>query len=179
MCGHAYSPVPHHTHQRSTTLRGARYVCDVVPCRHAISVHTDRMPCFICQSAQAAHIAQFNGRPISACAACLARVAESCPTCGHTPRKGRADTRPPEERNARHDAKILAAVTDDLSWRDIVRASGLRTADAMRARERLLAAGRLELRCAASGYLGARYNVVAPKVAPERPNARSAQATHS
>lgn len=70
--------------------------------------------------------------------------AECCPTCGQKPR--RAPGRKPRtetERNAAHDERVLSAVTPDLTWGRIVRLSRLNTTDATRARERLLADGRI------------------------------------
>ena len=66
---------------------------------------------------------------------------------------------PVHERHERHDTRVLSVVTEDLSWRDIVRASGLRTSEAQAARDRLIASGRLVLTCEPRGQLGARYRL--------------------
>lgn len=120
--------------------------------------------CFVCQSA-AERSTLFAGRVVPACEACVTRaVAQApaeCPTCGRSSKRthlGRPK-RPEAERFAIHDQRVLDAVTPDASWRTIVRVSKLSVSDAMRARERLIAAGRLELRCDATGARGARYDV--------------------
>lgn len=82
-----------------------------------------------------------------------------CPHCGQRPRKTRSDALAPAERNAQHDERVLSAATPERSWRDIARASGLRVPDAMRARERLIASGRLIEHKAAKGSVGACYRV--------------------
>lgn len=117
--------------------------------------------CFVCQATTPSSTT-INGRPVPFCEACLARaIAEAppaCPTCGRRNAVKGHKRRTEAERFADHDQRVLAAVDPDRSWREILRVSKLGTSDAMRARERLMADGRLTLRCDASGRLGARYD---------------------
>lgn len=119
-------------------------------------------PCVICQ-ATTAHESSINRHTVAICESCLTRVTagsrSACPTCGARTRKTRSDAIAPTERDAKHDERVLSAVTPERSWRDIARASGLRVPDAMRARERLIASGRLIEHKSARGSVGACYRV--------------------
>lgn len=132
--------------------------------------------CFICQS-PTDRVVTFSTMLVPACNACVQRATAhtcpACPTCNRRTRSAGGLGRPRRsepERNAFHEQRVIDVLDPGAPWREIVRLTRLSTSDAQRARDRLLASGRIVLYQSAEGRVGARYCL------PDHPEALALQA---